>query len=214
MSKICIIFDIDGTLVDSTEFEDRLYLDAVRSVLGGVNIRPDLRSYEHVTDSGILRAIFDENRIDGSKLHDEVRQRFGELISDELRLNACSPIPGAIELVEAVRRSGEFEVGIATGGWGHTARMKLTSAGFSAEDIPLASSDDSHERIRIMERCRSHLSTTNTTIYVGDGEWDKRATEALGWRFLGIGERLRGRCTDWVPDFLRLNLAKTFASVA
>jgi hypothetical protein len=45
------------------------------------------------------------------------------------------------------------------------------------------------------------MSPSTETVYIGDGEWDKRATEKLGLRFIGIGSRLRGRCTHWFADF-------------
>ena len=62
-SKIAVIFDIDGTLVESSGFEDDLYVAAVRDVLGDVCIRKSWSTYRHVTDTGILRQIMEENRI-------------------------------------------------------------------------------------------------------------------------------------------------------
>ena len=46
----------------------------------------------------------------------------------------------------------------------------------------------------------------DVSIYVGDGEWDKRASELLGWRFIGVGGRLRGSCPHWLADFSAPNL--------
>ena len=210
----CVIFDIDGTLVDSAGFEDRLYVAALREVLGSVSIRSEFREFEHVTDSGILREICSENGIDIQDCEYKVRTRFGELLSEELTQNpSCVPIPGAVTFVQKLRSIPKFELGIATGGWGHSARMKLARAGFNVDDVPFASSDDGHERVRIMERCRSQMSAAQTVIYVGDGEWDMKATEILGWRFIGIGERLRGRCKDWIPDFLEVDLHQMFCEL-
>ncbi len=64
-SKIAVIFDIDGTLVESSGFEDDLYVAAVRDVLGDVCIRKTWNTYRHVTDTGILLQIMEENRIQG-----------------------------------------------------------------------------------------------------------------------------------------------------
>jgi hypothetical protein len=74
----------------------------------------------------------------------------------------------------------------------------------------MASSDDAYQRIRIMELCRARLPATRVTIYVGDGEWDQRASEQLGWRFVGVGSRLRGKCQHWLPDFSAPRLLSTF----
>lgn len=76
MIDSCVIFDIDGTLVNSGAFEGRSYVAAVRDVLGNVSIRPDW-SYEHVTDSGILRQICDENGVAAEQCEQQVRTRFG-----------------------------------------------------------------------------------------------------------------------------------------
>jgi phosphoglycolate phosphatase-like HAD superfamily hydrolase len=184
-----VIFDVDGTLVDSTEFESRLYVVAVLDVLGRISIRSNWGEYEHVTDSGILRQICHENDLDVSECEHQVRARFGELVSQHLRRQgSCQPLPGALRLFNELRSTSSVRVGIATGGWGHTARMKLQHAGFDVSRVPLASSDDGHERIRIMERCRTMMPAMERTIYVGDGEWDRRASEILGWRFIGVGQ--------------------------
>jgi phosphoglycolate phosphatase-like HAD superfamily hydrolase len=210
MTATCVIFDVDGTLVQSASFEDTLYIAAVRSSLGEVFIRRDWSEYEHVTDVGILRGICRENRIAPGDCEDLIRSRFGALVSDHLlRLGPCAPIPGAIPFLNELHARGDVEVGIATGGWGHTARMKLDSAGFELAGIPIASSDDGCERTRIMEKCRAQMSSTGATVYVGDAEWDLRASELLRWRFIGVGSRLRGRCPDWVPDFSAPGLVRS-----
>jgi phosphoglycolate phosphatase-like HAD superfamily hydrolase len=53
------VFDIDGTLVDSDEFDGRLYAEAIRTVLG-LEIDRTWSTYNNVTDSGILNEILNE----------------------------------------------------------------------------------------------------------------------------------------------------------
>jgi FMN phosphatase YigB (HAD superfamily) len=207
MPTSCVIFDVDGTLVDSGGFDDTLYTAAVREVLGNVRIRSDWAAYEHVTDAGLVLEICRENGLEVRDAGEQVRARFGELISTYLRaVRPCTPIKGALPFWEKLRDDKDVEVGIATGGWGHTARMKLESSGFAYSDVPLASSDDGHIRTEIMERCRGLMSQSESTTYIGDGEWDLAATERLGWRFVGVGDRLRGKCSDWIPDFSSIDL--------
>jgi phosphoglycolate phosphatase-like HAD superfamily hydrolase len=205
MRTTCLIFDVDGTLVDSAGFEDTLYKAALRSVLGDVFLRAAWSEYEHVTDVGLLREICRDNGLSAAQFEQQVRACFGELVAAHLqRAGPCRPTPGAIRLWDTLRADPRFEMGIATGGWGHTARMKLDSAGFNHQGIALTCADLGHERTHIMRQCRELLQATRDTVYFGDGEWDLAAARALGWRFVGVGSRLKGKCPDWIADFSSL----------
>ena len=46
------MFDVDGTLVESYDFDGKCYVDAVYSVLGH-HLNSDWRKYNNVTDAGI-----------------------------------------------------------------------------------------------------------------------------------------------------------------
>jgi len=214
MAQTCVIFDIDGTLIDSNDFDSRLYTAAVRRVLGNdVFIRPSWIDYTHVTDSGILRQLCADNGVDPTSCEQRVRTRFGEMVSEYLRSSgACDPIPGALALLTRLCSNSEFQVGIATGGWGHTARLKLASAGYSLPGVPLKSSDDHQERTGIMTLCRNELAPEGHTVYVGDAEWDLQAAAKLGWGFVGVGQALRGRCTRWTEDFASEDALQCFTA--
>lgn len=202
MPTTSVIFDIDGTLVDSFGFDETLYMASVRDLLGDVRMRTNWVDYEHVTDAGIALQICKDNGLETANSIQDLRTRFGENVTKYLRATGpCAAIPGALTLWNMLRDRADVQVGIATGGWGHTARMKLEYAGFDCTDVPLASSDDGHVRIAIMARCRALLPPTASTIYIGDGEWDQAAAEQLGWGFIGVGNRLRGKCSSWTPDF-------------
>ena len=201
-TKTATIFDIDGTLVESSRFEDDVYISAIRDVLGDVSIREDWRTYRHVSDTGVLRQIMEENQIQGEERIHEVRTRFGELASRYVDSGGeCRPIAGAVCLLQKLRNDDRYEVGIATGGWRHTAEMKLKHAGFDLNNLVLASSDDSDERTAIMQKCLNTLGNSfHRIVYAGDAEWDVQATRELGWHFIGVGPRLKGKCEHWVED--------------
>lgn len=74
-----IIFDIDGTLIESMKFDSEIYIQAVKKVLGDVFIHDDWGKYNNVTDPGILNQILKENYISEAKQKAiEVRKYFGE----------------------------------------------------------------------------------------------------------------------------------------
>ena len=201
---IATIFDIDGTLVESFGFDDACYISAIREVLGDVYIHDDWSKYKNVTDTGSLRQIMEENNIEEKGQIKEVRTKFGELIRQYLQNGGkCCPKEGATHLIDKLRATEDYEVGIATGGWRHTAKMKLQHAGFNLRNTVLTSSDDSDARVAIMTKCLFALkkSCFNRIVYVGDAQWDIRATQELGWHFIGVGARLKGKCEFWVEDF-------------
>ena len=55
------MFDIDGTLVNSNDFDEECYLKAAETVLS-VKISSDWENYEHATDSGILNEVIKGGR--------------------------------------------------------------------------------------------------------------------------------------------------------
>ena len=89
---IATIFDIDGTLVESFGFDDACYISAIREVLGDVYIHNDWSKYKNVTDTGSLRQIMEENKIQEMGQVEEVRTKFGELIRQYLQNGGkCRP---------------------------------------------------------------------------------------------------------------------------
>ena len=58
-----VMFDVDGTLVDSAGFDGNLYAEAVRAVLG-VDVDETWASYANVTDSGVLEQILAEREFE------------------------------------------------------------------------------------------------------------------------------------------------------
>ena len=200
---IATIFDIDGTLVESFGFDDACYISAIKEVLGEVYIHDDWSKYKNVTDTGSLRQIMEENKIQEKEQIKEVHTKFGELIRQHFQNGGeCRPKEGAIHLIDKLLTSDGYEVGFATGGWRHTAKMKLRHAGFNLKNTVLTSSDDGDERVVIMQKCLFALGNCfHRIVYIGDAEWDMQATEELGWHFIGVGTRLKGKCEFWVEDF-------------
>jgi phosphoglycolate phosphatase-like HAD superfamily hydrolase len=200
---ITIIFDVDDTLVDSMRFDIALFVNTIREILGDVVVHEDWRKFMHVTDSGILDQIINENNIaDAKEVFGRVRKQFGELVMAHLEANPCNPKRGAISAVNELSKNKNYAIGFATGGWRHTALMKLQSAGFSVDETTLFSCDDHHERIGIMECCKNRIAQNgNDIVYVGDGEWDLEAAAKLRWGFIGIGDRLKGKTEVWIEDY-------------
>lgn len=204
-----IIFDIDGTLLQSAAQDDDLYREAVRSTLGDVQFRESLSHYEYVSDTGILKQVFADNGIPESpEKFTQVKTTFVELIQTHIdRHGPFTEVPGARMFVDRLLETKGVRVGIATGGWRETAVRKLETAGFDVAALPLASSNDAIDRREIMQTSLARLGDRfDSVTYFGDGAWDHAATESLGWNFVAVGDELGGirtyfeeRCTAFIP---------------
>ncbi len=192
-----VMFDIDGTLVDSAGFDADLYVEAVHRVLG-VQIDRHWDAYEHVSDSGILAQVLHEPRFDAGRveLAARVQECFVALVRAYLadQPAAVREIAGAGRLIERLLAAPDVRVAVATGGWEPTARLKLEHVGIDTRRLAMASSSDAMARAEIMrlaaERAMQGAALERAT-YFGDGPWDRRASAELGYDFIGVGAALR-----------------------
>ena len=187
-----VMFDIDGTLVDTSAFEDDCFIRAVGSVISG-QINTDWDSYTHMSDTGLVNQIIcdivDEEK--RSVVFETIRARFIKLITSHLAMNKVSQIAGASCLIEYLKCRQDVVLAIATGGWRETAELKLSNAKIDIADIALASSNDHFDRTKIMKiaQQRTHIKRFESCTYIGDGVWDKTASKALGYNFILIGDK-------------------------
>ncbi|MEM8817867.1 MAG: HAD family hydrolase [Pseudomonadota bacterium] len=190
-----IVFDIDGTLIESMEVDTELYFSSVSTVLGPVEFRPSLDDYEHVTDSGILAQLLADNDLAvNSGTIGRIRERFVAGLAKHIESTGPFPmIHGAGRFIDELRNSNEHGIAIATGGWKQSALLKLGASGVDVRGIPMASCDDSHSRTEIMRVALAKLGTGfDSVTYFGDAEWDRRACRTLGWNFVAVGAALNG----------------------
>lgn len=203
---IHVMFDVDGTLVDSYEFDEVCYLAAVESVLGE-RINTNWSRYPHISDTGILKYALEshgrENEL--NELLPRVKSAFIRQIEHHLAKAPAQEISGAAHFMSCLRQRPEVKISIATGGWEETAIRKLQSAEIDVDGVPMASSNDHFSRTQIMRASAKRLGEYDfkRRIYFGDAQWDQRACEQLGYEFVAIGSNL-----DHQPrfdDYNRIN---------
>ena len=187
-----IIFDVDGTLVQSFEFDEACYLAAVYQVLG-VRMETNWDDYPHVTDSGLLIELLRRlNKLDQfDVIEKQIKLLFVNKVTEFLQSNPLPQVLGAATFVKELRKHANVRLAIATGGWLETAKLKLQSAGIDVRGVPIASSNDHHVRTEIMRIAIAKLgvSSNRQVSYFGDAEWDKRACAEMAVRFVLVGNR-------------------------
>jgi phosphoglycolate phosphatase-like HAD superfamily hydrolase len=188
-----VMFDIDGTLVDSMGFDTELFATAVEAELGGTVDR-DWGRYEHVSDSGIVAELVRTTGrdVERAEIASRVQRRFVRSVRDSLQREPLRlrEIAGAKLLVERLLELPEVRVAVATGGWEEPARLKLAHIGIDSTRIAFASSSDAQARADIMRLAALRAlggAVAARATYFGDGAWDKRACEQLGFEFIAIG---------------------------
>ena len=200
-----VMFDVDGTLVDSTGFDEACFLRAAE-LMFDIKILPDWDSYKYATDIGILIEAIERYRIPGDRdtLVKRFREVFLELISGHIHDNpgCIREIPGAADFLRDLSERENYSVAIATGGWGETAKLKLKAAGVDISGCTFASSSDHYSREGIMTAAESAASGDvqfESRIYFGDAPWDKKACKNLNYRFILVGERFEHK--EMIQDY-------------
>lgn len=208
-----VIFDVDGTLCETTAVDDECYIRACEEFFRIRVAELDWSASAEVTDTGVLHWFCEKLGKQPPSLADveHVAGRFLNLL--EGAHGRCPSLfaakPGARSLLPHLLVA-ETSVGIATGGWSKTARFKLRAAGLP-ESLLVASSDDSKSRVEIFriaaERLTRGVTSPKKITLVGDGVWDVRVAKALGFSFVGVGvearaDKLRAEGAEHiVPDF-------------
>nr|CCG06117.1 putative haloacid dehalogenase [Hahella chejuensis] len=187
------MFDIDGTLVESYDFDTECFQAAVKDVVG-ISVGPDWGRFRHVTDAGILSEIIEEVGLqrERERIFFDVKAQFVRRVEEYISRHELSPICGAVEFLSRLVKRQDVAIAFATGGWAETARMKLDAVGISLPGIAMASSSDHYSRTEIMRVAEMRASTGSydSKTYFGDGPWDWRASEALGYNFISVGSRI------------------------
>ena len=194
------ILDLDGTLIPSAEIDNECFWRAVYACFDMPFRLPDLHEFKHVTDSGILDewCLRELGRPPGTRETGQIKRHFEQLLKSAFTRQPehFSPLAGVVEWLEAAAANDRVYTGIATGGWEHSARLKLKLSGLDRFGLPLASADDAVERAEIMriaaQRTLGQQADDNTAFtYVGDGAWDLKASRELNWKFIGIASGTR-----------------------
>lgn len=127
-----VLFDIDGTLLDSDGAGRRAIQRALIEAFGTAG--PDAHRFDGKTDPQIVHELMQRAGIDAatveSRLND-VFARYVELLREELAApgHAATVYPGVYELLDALERRDDVVLGLLTGNVQPGAAAKLGAVG-------------------------------------------------------------------------------------
>lgn len=143
-----VVFDIDGTLTQSSGVDDASFQRAARDLLGLAEISLDWSSYPHSTDDAIAAHLVAraQGRPASRAEIDAFERGFIGVLDGELaRAGGLRAVPGAERVFDRVRAQG-WVPAVATGCWRRSALRKLQAAGIDVRGIGAAFADDSWPR--------------------------------------------------------------------
>ena len=181
MTWAAVLFDLDGTLADTTELILRCYRHTMRAHLGeappderwmagmGTPLREQLKDFARDAEEAARMA--------------ETYSTYQRVIHDEM----VSAFPGALEVVHALKATGAA-VGVVTSRRNLMAQRTLACAGFDGMmDILVAADDvvrakpDPEPVLMALDRL-GMTGLASRTLFVGDSPFDIRAGRAAGTR--------------------------------
>lgn len=210
-----ILFDIDGTLLDSNHLEGLCFVKAIHETFGITEVKKDWAYYKHVTDRGIAKQLVEE-QLERSPHESEfatLEKTFLRHLTPLLQQQVIDLMPGVNVLLDTLIGKSNIALGLATGSFKRSAELKLKAANLSLHHFPLASCNDHFNRSQIIRRAirksekHYHYNRFQSVTYVGDGFWDYQAARALNINFIGIHNTSLGHplsmseVTQLVQDF-------------
>jgi HAD superfamily hydrolase (TIGR01509 family) len=177
VSRSAVLFDIDGTLLDSNYLHAlawrRAFLDCGREI-------PTARIHHRIGmgSERLLRELLGDQAAEIAAAATAAHQRHFDLLKPELR-----PFPGARELLAAVRRRGPLVV-LASSAGAHELPALIRTLG-GMENIDLATSADDVENAKPepdlfeVAMSRAGVQAANA-VAVGDTVWDIEAARRAG----------------------------------
>jgi HAD superfamily hydrolase (TIGR01549 family) len=178
-----VLFDIDGTLIDSTYHHALAWQRAFHDLHVSVPLYRIHRSVGMGGDKLVARVAGDgiEERL-GDRLRDGWRKRYEE-IKDEVL-----PLPGAADLVHRVARAG-YRVALASSGEPDLAAEAIAMLGIGDDVSVLTTSqdvEDSKPDPDLVGETLARFDGVTHALFVGDTPYDVTAAKRSGLGCVGL----------------------------
>ena len=192
-----LLFDIDGTLLDTGGAGGASLLDAVEDLFSVRREELPPLNLAGATDGGLIRELFTHL---GQPMQTAAVQRYLDFYLGHLgrRLaHADFPgmlLPGVEALLQTLVADGRADIGLLTGNVRRGAQMKLQRFGIHPHFVDGAFGDDAEDRnllgpvaMRRMSQTTGRAYGPQDVIVIGDTPKDIACAHAMGARCLAVG---------------------------
>ena len=193
--SVLVLFDIDGTLLDTQEAGVLAYVEAGREVFGAEFSFVDIPLQGKLDHENYAEAVARHcEGVDHLEHEARFRRAYGEAlgrIADER--GGFPPCAGIASLLDRLHEDDRFEVGLLTGNWEDTGRLKIRRAGLEDDRFTCnAFADDGGHRDDLVPVARQafhsrHGRMPERIVVIGDTPRDIRCALAGNAVALGVG---------------------------
>ena len=214
---LLVLWDIDGTLVDSAGHGRHAFEEAFQDVVGGV---PEWVEYAGRTDHQIALEMLDDSHEHLPAMLEQLAVKLAareELIATEGRV-----YPGVPEVLAALHDAEGVVQSLLTGNVAANAAVKVGAFGLDRWlDLEAgAYGSDPHERRSDLvavarQRAAERYGETTGAVLVGDTPLDVRAAREAGARAVAVATGFAGldALRESEPDALLQDLSDTGAAI-
>jgi phosphoglycolate phosphatase-like HAD superfamily hydrolase len=183
----CVVFDFDGTLVESNEIKRRTFYEVTKNlvdadiVLDKILSSPDSGDRYDIFDTLIIELKLDrEVFVSASKLSDSYTKIC------EYEISRAPEIKGVVKTIKELRSLG-VKVFISSATPEITLQKIIDMRGWKEMiDMALGSPDSKTDHLQTI--LTENKYSISEVVYVGDSEIDRDSALLVGCRFVGIGK--------------------------
>lgn len=202
-----LLFDIDGTLLDSAGGGKRALRRALSDEFGLSNPKTDI-SFAGRTDKGLLSELLRHNQLPDDLANcGRLRRRYTAVLPGELSRGKGCVLPGVMELISRLAADRRVQLAVMTGNFPESATRKLEHFGLMHLFGWLIGGDLDVERVDLARRASSLIRSryggdaATDVVIIGDTPDDIRCAHAIGAQAIAVctGSYDRSRLADAQP---------------
>lgn len=186
--RAAVIFDVDGPLLNLTAAETAAFFIPFAEAFGLTGLSEDWDSYRIRNDVEIYREVLEQTNADDSALEPLLRRYLDVLENQYDGGDTVEPIPGALDLLEALSQIEGLALGTATANFEQAAAMRLMRVGMwdFVRDWHSGAEGGGAKR-DILARVIARLGLPgDRVVFLGDNLNDLDAAHANGTHFIGF----------------------------